>query len=458
MHEVSGTTDWERSAGGRADAGSPGDATPGDAAGAVDRIRISGISATGYHGVFEHERRDGQTFVADVVLHVDTRPAAAEDRLDLTVDYGGVASDVAAVLAGEPVDLIETVAERVAAVVLENAAVAAVEVVLHKPQAPIPVPFADVTVEIHRSRTRPPVLGRRAGRHAAVPEPVPDVVPDVLPDDAPPVVEASVVEASVAEAHTGTQPVGPDAVVGGPPFATVAAPSTPPAPVAVADVLAGFEVPGFEVPGFEVPGVAGGTGPVDPSADAVAATPEDAGDHLDVPPAEPVEVVLALGSNLGASEQTLRDVLHELAALEGLELTAVSPLVRTAPVGGPEQPDYLNAVVIGRTTLAPRALLRACQAIESGHGRERLVRWGPRTVDIDIVVHGSTLAVTDDLELPHPRAHQRAFVLQPWAELAPDAVLPGLGGGPVAALARTAPDRDGIRWMALDWWAAPEAG
>lgn len=451
VHEVSGTTDWEWSPGGRADAGSRGDATPGDATGAVDRIRIAGISATGYHGVFEHERRDGQTFVADVVLHVDTRPAAAEDRLDLTVDYGGVASDVAAVLAGEPVDLIETVAERVAAVVLENPAVSAVEVVLHKPQAPIPVPFADVTVEIHRSRTRPPVVGRRAGRHAAVPDLVPDLVPGLVPDAVPDVLPDAATH--VVAAHAGTQPVGPDAVVGGPPFATVAAASPPPAPVAVADVLAGFEVPGFDGPGVE-----GGTGPVDPPADAVAATPDDAGDHLDVPPTEPVEVVLALGSNLGASEQTLRDVLHELAALEGLELTAVSPLVRTAPVGGPEQPDYLNAVVIGRTTLAPRALLHACQAIESGHGRERLVRWGPRTVDVDIVVHGSTLAVTDDLELPHPRAHQRAFVLQPWAEIAPDAVLPGLGGGPVAALARTAPDRDGIRWMALDWWAAPETG
>jgi dihydroneopterin aldolase/2-amino-4-hydroxy-6-hydroxymethyldihydropteridine diphosphokinase len=226
-----------------------------------------------------------------------------------------------------------------------------------------------------------------------------------------------------------------------------------PVPVAVADVLAAVPVPLLE----DEPDAGGPDGRVgQPGAPSAVAT--EPGDHLDVPPAEPVEVVLALGSNLGASEETLREVLHELAGVEGLELTAVSPLVRTAPVGGPEQPDYLNAVVIGRTTLAPRALLRACQAIEAGHGRERLVRWGPRTVDIDIVLHGATLAATDDLELPHPRAHERAFVLQPWAEIAPDAVLPGLGGGPVALLARTAPDRDGIRWMALDWWAAPEAG
>ncbi|WP_245612674.1 dihydroneopterin aldolase, partial [Actinotalea ferrariae] len=172
---MSGTTTWEATGGalhgtgtgtgGPVEAGAP--AEQAGAGAATDRIRIRGISATGHHGVFEHERRDGQTFVADVVLHVDTRPAARADALDLTVDYGAVATDVAAVLSGDPVDLIETVAERVAAVVLEHEGVTAVDVVLHKPQAPIPVPFSDVTVEIHRDRARPPVVGRRVGRHAA---------------------------------------------------------------------------------------------------------------------------------------------------------------------------------------------------------------------------------------------------------------------------------------------------
>lgn len=426
MHEVSGTTTaWHAAP----EAEGPGDAE-GTGAGS-DRIRIRGISATGHHGVFEHERRDGQTFVADVVLHVDTRPAAAEDLLDLTIDYGTVASEVAAVLSGDPVDLIETVAERVAAVVLENAGVLAVDVVLHKPQAPIPVPFSDVTVEIHRSRTRPPVVRRRSGRHAAGPAERPAERP---------------ADGLVAPAHAASEGEG----TAGPAAGGVLATPSGPALLAVADVLADVEVPGLERDPEEAP-----AHPVVPPAPE---TPDEPGDHLDVPPTEPVDVVLALGSNLGASEQTLREVLEDLAAVPGLELTAVSPLVRSAPVGGPEQPDYLNAVVLARTTLAPRALLRVCQGIEAGHGRERLVRWGPRTVDIDIVLHGTTLAVTDDLELPHPRAHERAFVLQPWAELDPDAVLPGLGGGPVALLARTAPDRDGIRWMALDWWHAPEAG
>jgi dihydroneopterin aldolase/2-amino-4-hydroxy-6-hydroxymethyldihydropteridine diphosphokinase len=171
-----------------------------------------------------------------------------------------------------------------------------------------------------------------------------------------------------------------------------------------------------------------------------------------------VDVVLALGSNVGASQETLRRAIWDLAAVDGLELTVISPLARTAPVGGPDQPDYLNAVVLGRSTLAPRALLHACQEVEVRHGRVREEAWGPRTLDVDVILHGRTVAVADDLELPHPRAHERAFVLQPWAQVDPDAVLPGLGGGPVADLARTAPDRAGIRWMALDWWKQPEAG
>src|SRR5665811_1556170 len=122
---------------------------------AIDRIRLSGISATGYHGVLEQERREGQTFVADIVLHVDTRPAAEQDRLDLTVDYGVLAQEVVDVLIGSPADLLETVAERIAAVALEHEIVQAVDVVLHKPQAPIPVPFTDVTVEVHRDRVHP---------------------------------------------------------------------------------------------------------------------------------------------------------------------------------------------------------------------------------------------------------------------------------------------------------------
>lgn len=122
---------------------------PGDG---LDLVAVRGIRAHGHHGVFDHERRDGQTFVVDVRLAVDTRPAAAADDLALTVDYGAVAARVVAVVEGEPVDLVETLAQRVADTVLAVEGVAAVEVTVHKPEAPVGVPFEDVTVTIVRRR------------------------------------------------------------------------------------------------------------------------------------------------------------------------------------------------------------------------------------------------------------------------------------------------------------------
>ncbi|HEX5331948.1 MAG TPA: 2-amino-4-hydroxy-6-hydroxymethyldihydropteridine diphosphokinase [Cellulomonas sp.] len=364
----------------------------------LDQIRLVGIAATGYHGVFAHERRDGQTFVADVVVHLDTRRAAASDDLAHTINYGELAERVAAVLSGEPADLIETVAERIAATVLAYGQAVAVDVEVHKPQAPITVPFADVVVAIHRDRNRLPAA--EPWRAPVESAPVP-VAPPVRP------VTAVFPQVPVPAGDTGAHALS-SALAVSVPFA--------PEELVVGELVS---------------------------------------DALDATPAEPVDVVLALGANLGAAQQTLRDAVSDLARVRGLTVVDVSPLARSAAVGGPEQPDYLNAVVLARTTLSARDLLRATQAIEQQHGRERLEHWGPRTLDIDLVVYGTTLAVTDDLELPHPRAHQRAFVLEPWAQLAPDAVLPGLGGGPVALLAATAPDRAGIRWLALDWLTAP---
>jgi 2-amino-4-hydroxy-6-hydroxymethyldihydropteridine diphosphokinase len=113
-----------------------------------------------------------------------------------------------------------------------------------------------------------------------------------------------------------------------------------------------------------------------------------------------------------------------LVALPGTELSAASGLYLTAPVGGPQQADYLNQVLELRTTLSPRELLSAIQSIEVDLGRERSVRWGPRTVDVDILwYHGFSVADAD-LELPHPRMEERRFVLEPLAELAPALVLP----------------------------------
>ncbi|NYI05681.1 dihydroneopterin aldolase [Allostreptomyces psammosilenae] len=118
----------------------------------LDRVALRGLRAVGHHGVFPEEREKGQTFVVDLELRLDTRPAAAGDDLASTVHYGIVAEQVVAVVEGEPVDLIETLAQRIADQCLEHQAVREVEVTVHKPEAPITVPFDDVTITIVRSR------------------------------------------------------------------------------------------------------------------------------------------------------------------------------------------------------------------------------------------------------------------------------------------------------------------
>lgn len=116
----------------------------------TDRLALHGLRAVGRHGVLDAERADGQEFVVDVALTLDTRPAAQADDLTATVDYGELAERIVAVVAGEPVALIETLAERIAAVCLVPSRVQEAEVTVHKPQAPLSVPFADVTVTIRR--------------------------------------------------------------------------------------------------------------------------------------------------------------------------------------------------------------------------------------------------------------------------------------------------------------------
>ncbi|MGH8862566.1 MAG: dihydroneopterin aldolase [Jatrophihabitantaceae bacterium] len=118
----------------------------------ADRITLTGLTVRGHHGVFDFERRDGQDFVVDVVLQLDTSVAAASDDVGDTVHYGELASALAAVVAGEPVNLLETLARRLADVCLADARVAAATVTVHKPHAPIPLQFADVSVTIRRGR------------------------------------------------------------------------------------------------------------------------------------------------------------------------------------------------------------------------------------------------------------------------------------------------------------------
>ena len=127
----------------------------------ADRIELRGLTVRGNHGVFDHERRDGQEFVVDITVWIDLADAAASDQLRDTYDYGGLAQRAAAVVAGEPRNLIETVAGEIAEDVMTDERVHAVEVVVHKPQAPIPLNFADVAVVARRSR--------RGGRGVVVP-------------------------------------------------------------------------------------------------------------------------------------------------------------------------------------------------------------------------------------------------------------------------------------------------
>lgn len=139
------------------------------------------------------------------------------------------------------------------------------------------------------------------------------------------------------------------------------------------------------------------------------------------------DVALALGSNVGDSAATLQGAVTDLCSLEGLALEAVSAVYETDPVGGPDQPPYLNAVVVGRTTMTGPELLAATQAIEHAWDRVREVRWGPRTLDIDLLTLGGDVVETPLLTLPHPRAHERAFVLVPWLDADPEARVPGHG-------------------------------
>nr|WP_218847302.1 dihydroneopterin aldolase [Psychromicrobium silvestre] len=117
-----------------------------------DRIAINGVSAIGHHGVFEREKRDGQPFVVDAVLFTDVRAAAAKDELAKTANYAEVAEEIKAMITGEAFDLIETLAERTALRILHNFSIDAVEVTVHKPKAPIQVPFGDVAVTVYRER------------------------------------------------------------------------------------------------------------------------------------------------------------------------------------------------------------------------------------------------------------------------------------------------------------------
>lgn len=281
----------------------------------VTEIALAGLRVRGHHGVLPEEREQGQDFLVDATLEV---ASPASDDLALTADYGALAEALAADVASEPVDLIETLARRLLARCLAVPLVRAATVRVHKPSAPIPLPFDDVTVTVH---------GRR-----------------------------------------------------------------------------------------------------------------------------PSSAVLSLGSNLGDRLAHLQAAVTLLGSLGPVE---TSPVYETDPVGGPEQEPFLNAVVSLTPTAPfddPLTLWRFTSRIEASRQRERAVRWGPRTLDVDLLDVGGQVLDTPDLTLPHPRAADRAFVLVPWLDLDPQAELPG--AGPVAALV-AALDVGGVRRSDLELQVPP---
>jgi 2-amino-4-hydroxy-6-hydroxymethyldihydropteridine diphosphokinase len=136
---------------------------------------------------------------------------------------------------------------------------------------------------------------------------------------------------------------------------------------------------------------------------------------------------VSLGANLGDPRRQLREAAGRLARAEGVRLSALSSLYRTEPVGPVPQPAFLNAAAALETALPPRETLDVLLRIERAMGRERRERWGPRAIDLDLLLHGDSVVDEPGLSLPHPRLHERRFVLVPLAEIAPDAIHPALG-------------------------------
>lgn len=277
---------------------------------ALDVIQILGLTARGRHGVYPSERANGQSFSVDVTMHVDTRAAATDDDLSLTVDYSAVAEDVVEILSGNPVYLIETLAQRVAEAVLNYESVQIVEVKVHKPNAPMDLKFSDVSMTIRRTRSEKKEL------------------------------------------------------------------STP--------------------------------------------LSQRVGER------ESITAVIGLGANLDDPWKTLAEAVMEIDSHAHMNVVALSGLFASEPVlaaGQNAQPEYYNAVAHVQTTLTPHDLLAALQEIENTHGRVRTERWGARTLDLDIIAIEGFRLDTSDLTVPHPRAHERAFVLIPWTQIDSEASL-----------------------------------
>ena len=355
-------------------------------------IALKGLGALANHGVYDFERDRNQRFSADIVMWVET--AGTADDIAATVSYADIADEAMAVLTGTAVDLIETLAETIASRVMSHEGVVGTEVTVHKPDAPIDHPFADVSVTV------------RAGQTDAMP--------------------LSLSLKGIYEAEDGSVLTGEIEAYGHAQAPSPAEQEQSGALPTRRDVQAAHAAPAHD-----------------------AARPE----HL-----RSRRVVLAIGGNLGDVPVTLMHTVEALSYMEGFQIDDVSPIMRTKPVLAPgqaPQPDYWNAVVVGSAIATPDELFAQTSRIERELGRERHERWGARTVDIDIIQIEGLASSDPVLTLPHPRAKERAFVLAPWLLCDPDAILEGVGR--VSDLLADTPDREGIIDAVDDWLEDPAA-
>ena len=355
-------------------------------------IALKGLGALANHGVYDFERDRNQRFSADIVMWVET--AGNADDIAATVSYADIADEAMAVLTGTAVDLIETLAETIASRVMSHEGVVGTEVTVHKPDAPIDHPFADVSVTV------------RAGQTDAMP--------------------LSLSLKGVYEAEDGS-------------------------------VLTG-EIEAYGHAQAPSPAEQEQSGALPTRRDVQAAHAAPAHDATRPERLRSRRVVLAIGGNLGDVPVTLMHTVEALSYMEGFQIDDVSPIMRTKPVLAPgqaPQPDYWNAVVVGSAIATPDELFAQTSRIERELGRERHERWGARTVDIDIIQIEGLASSDPVLTLPHPRAKERAFVLAPWLLCDPNAVLEGVGR--VCDLLATTPDREGIIDAVDDWLEDPSA-
>ena len=251
----------------------------------MDRINIKNLEVHANHGVLPEERIFGQKFLISVALYTDLRAAGKTDKLEKTLDYGSVCSDIESFVQNNSFNLIETVAEELAEkLLLENPALQKVWVEIKKPEAPVNVQLETVSVEIVRSR------------------------------------------------------------------------------------------------------------------------------HI---------AYIALGSNMGDREENLSMAINELDKAKGCSVLDVSPFINTKPYGYMEQEDFLNGCLALETVLTPHELLDLLRETENKAGRVRAERWGPRTLDLDIIYYDDIIMSDETLRIPHAEAHKRDFVLKPIGEIAP---------------------------------------